>query len=180
MKTHDNTKGDICRYSLFRGWMLDNGIRRLFQNPKNIISDYVAEGMTAIDIGCGTGMFTLAMAEMVGNTGTVIAVDVQQEMVDQVRLKSRKQNLISRIQFHKSELNQIGIVEKADFILSFYMVHEVPDRDVFLKEVHGLLKPGGKYLVVEPVFHVSEIAFSDTSASPGAQGSSLKEIQRYG
>jgi ubiquinone/menaquinone biosynthesis C-methylase UbiE len=162
MKTHDNTKGDICRYSLFRGWMLDNGIRRLFQNPKNIISDYVAEGMTAIDIGCGTGMFTLAMAEMVGNTGTVIAVDVQQEMVDQVRLKSRKQNLISRIQFHKSELNQIGVVEKADFILSFYMVHEVPDRDAFLKEVHGLLKPGGKYLVVEPVFHVSEIAFSDT------------------
>ena len=42
------------------------------------------------------------------------------------------------------------------------MVHEVPDRDAFLREVHGLLKPGGKYLIVEPKFHVSREAFEDT------------------
>jgi ubiquinone/menaquinone biosynthesis C-methylase UbiE len=142
--------------------MLDNGIRRLFQNPKNIVGPYVKEGMTVIDIGSGPGMFTLAMAAMIGNTGKIIAVDLQQEMLDLVREKSEKQNMSSRIQLHKNQPGSIGISEKADFILSFYMVHEVPDRDAFLREVHGLLKPGGKYLIVEPKFHVSREAFEDT------------------
>jgi ubiquinone/menaquinone biosynthesis C-methylase UbiE len=159
---HSNEHGDICRYSPLRGWMFDNGIRRLFQNPKKIVGAYVKEGMTVIDIGCGPGMFTLAMAVMVGKTGTVIAVDVQREMLDLVRRKAERQNLASQIRFHKTEPDRIDLAEKADFILSFYMVHEVPDRNAFLKEIHELLKPGGKYLVVEPVFHISEAAFEDT------------------
>ena len=152
----------ICRFSPWRAWMLDNGIRRLFQNPKNIVGPYVKEGMTVIDIGSGPGMFTLAMAAMVGNTGKIIAVDLQQEMLDLVREKSEKQNMSPRIQLHKNQPDSIGISEKADFILSFYMLHEVPDRDAFLREVHGLLKPGGQYLIVEPKFHVSREAFEDT------------------
>lgn len=171
MKTKNCKKtGEVYRYSPFRGWMLDNGIRRLFQNPKNIVGDYVKEGMTAIDIGCGPGMFTLAMAKMVGDTGNVIAVDIQQEMLDLVRVKSERLKLTPRIRFHRSEPNRIGVAEKADFILSFYMVHEVPDRSAFLREVHGLLKPGGKYLVVEPSSHVSEEAFTETKAAAGEAG----------
>jgi len=162
--------GDLFRYSPFRGWMLNNGIRRLFQNPKKIVGPYVREGMTTIDIGCGPGMFSLAMASMVGDSGKVIAVDVQQEMLDQVCVKSVMLGLASRIRFHKSEPERIGVDEKADFILSFYMVHEVPDRDTFLREVRGLLKPGGKYLIVEPVFHVSEEAFEDTVNSANSAG----------
>ena len=101
MKTnlHNTKQGDICCYSPFRGWMLDNWIRRLFQNPKNIFGDYVKEGMTAIDIGCGPGMFTLAMAAIVGDTGTVIAVDIQQEMLDLVRKKAERKGFVSRIRF---------------------------------------------------------------------------------
>jgi ubiquinone/menaquinone biosynthesis C-methylase UbiE len=157
-----NNHGDLCRYSPFKGWMLDNGIRRLFQDPKKIVGSYVKEGMTVIDIGCGPGMFTLAMAKMVGETGKVIAVDVQHEMLDVVRTKSEQKGLVSRIRFHRAEPERLGVGEKADFILSFYMVHEVPDRDRFLKEVRMLLKPGAKYLIVEPDFHVSKEAFKDT------------------
>ena len=116
-KDHSHRNGDICRHSPFTAWMLDNWIRRLFQDPKKIVGEYVKEGATAIDIGCGPGMFTLAMAEKVGETGRVIAVDVQQEMLDAVRVKSGKRNLASRIRFHRSEPDRIGITEKADFIL---------------------------------------------------------------
>jgi ubiquinone/menaquinone biosynthesis C-methylase UbiE len=162
MDDHSNRTGDICRYTPFMGRMLDNGIRRVFQNPKKIVGPYVKEGMTVIDIGCGPGMYTLAMAAMVGDTGKVIAMDVQQEMLDVVKTKSEQQNLFPRIRFHKSNPDSLGVAEKADFILSFYMVHEVPDRDAFFREVKGLLKEGGKYLIVEPPFHVSKAAFEDT------------------
>jgi ubiquinone/menaquinone biosynthesis C-methylase UbiE len=162
MHDHDRKPGDLCRYSPVSDRMLDNGIRRFFQDPKKIVGPYVKEGMTAMDIGCGPGMFTLAMARMVGEAGHVIAVDVQQEMLDVVKTKSERQGLSKRIRFHKSEPDSLGVTEKGEFILSFYMVHEVPDRDAFLRQVRDLLKPGGKYLIVEPSFHVSRAAYEET------------------
>ena len=69
----------------------------------------------------------------------------------------------SRISFHKCESDTIGLDEKADFALAFYMVHEVPDPEKFLAEVFGLLNPGGTLLLVEPKFHVSGAVFEKTT-----------------
>ena len=52
---------------------------------------------------------------------------------------------------------------------------EVPDQDAFLKQVHALLKPGGKFLLVEPIIHVPERAFQATVARVLAAG--LKQVQ---
>ena len=41
-----------------------------------------------------------------------------------------------------------------DFVLAFWMVHEVPDRPRFLGELAALLRPGGLLLVAEPILHV--------------------------
>ena len=56
----------------------------------------------------------------------------------------------------------IGISDKVDFALAFYMVHEVPDVKAFLKEIARLLKPNGKLLIVEPKIHVSASSFKKT------------------
>jgi ubiquinone/menaquinone biosynthesis C-methylase UbiE len=104
------------------------------------------------------------MAKMVGESGKVIAVDVQEEMLQIVREKAVQQGLGSIIVAHKSDPNRIGLSEKVDFALAFYMVHEVPDAEAFLKEIASLLKPKGKLLIVEPKFHVSAAAFEKTIA----------------
>jgi len=49
-----------------------------------------------------------------------------------------------------------------DFALAFYIVHEVPDKKSFLSEVASHLKPGGRFLIVEPKFHVSKPDFDGT------------------
>jgi ubiquinone/menaquinone biosynthesis C-methylase UbiE len=92
---------------------------------------------------------------MVSETGKVIAVDVQDEMLQIVRKKAAKVRLESRIITHKSEPDRIGISDKVDFALAFYMIHEVPNAKAFLKEIASLLKQEGKLLIVEPIFHVS-------------------------
>jgi ubiquinone/menaquinone biosynthesis C-methylase UbiE len=102
------------------------------------------------------------MAKMVGESGKVIAVDVQEEMLQIVREKAAQQGLESRIVTHKSDPDRIGISEKVDFALAFYMVHEVPNAETFLGEIVSILKPKGKLLVVEPMFHVSATAFGKT------------------
>jgi ubiquinone/menaquinone biosynthesis C-methylase UbiE len=141
---------------------LDNPIRRLIHNPEKILSMYIEKGQTVLDLGCGSGIFTIALAKLVGETGRVIAVDVQDEMLQMVRKKAAKEGLESRIITHKSGQNRIDISDKVDFALAFYMVHEVPSVDAFLREIASLLKPKGKLLVVEPKFHVSASSFEKT------------------
>ena len=51
----------------------------------------------------------------------------------------------------------------------------MPDQDAFLKQVHALLKSGGKFLLVEPIIHVPEQAFQATVARALAAG--LKQVQ---
>ncbi len=68
-------QGSVCPAEL--AGSLDNRMRRLLQNPLKILRPYVQEGMTALDVGCGPGFFTLPMAQLVGSSGRVIAADLQ-------------------------------------------------------------------------------------------------------
>jgi len=147
----------VCPWWLARA--LDNPIRRLIHGPDKILGGYIEPGQTVLDLGCGPGTFTIAMARMVGEAGRVIAVDVQGEMLQMVRQKAVKEGLDSCITTYKSEQDRIGISDKVDFALAFYMIHEVPDAGAFLMEVASLLKPSGKLLIAEPLIHVSESSF---------------------
>ncbi|MBC8440740.1 MAG: class I SAM-dependent methyltransferase [Deltaproteobacteria bacterium] len=152
-------KGDVCSHS--HSFFLDNFIRRILQNPKKIVGEYIRQGDTVIDLGCGPGFFSIDMAKMVGDTGKVYSVDLQKEMLDDVKIKAAKQNLSKQIVVHNCGQDKIGLNEEvqADFILAFYMIHETPDPIAFAKQVKQLLKKGGKFLIVEPLFHVSKKKF---------------------
>jgi SAM-dependent methyltransferase len=87
-------------------------------------------------------------------------------MLDMSRQKSEKAMLWSRPVFHKAQLDKIGILEKVDFTLVFHMFHEVHDKERFLREGASLLKHDGKFLIVEPNFHVSKSQSRIPSRSP--------------
>ena len=69
---------------------LDNPIRMLIHNSEKILGGHIESGQTVLDLGCGSGTFTIAMAKMVGELGKVIAVDVQDEMLQIVRRRRPK------------------------------------------------------------------------------------------
>ena len=153
-------KNRVCPVELSRG--LETPIRRLLQNPKRILGKYIKEGMVVLDVGCGPGFFTVEMAKMVGDHGKVIAVDVQRGMLDRLRKKIRGTELEKRIVLHKCEEDHIGVTEKVDLVLAFFMVHEVPDQERFLREIGLILRPDGIFIIAEPKVHVSRGAFQDT------------------
>lgn len=158
MMKHDKIHR-VC--PLEKAGLLDAALRRLLQNPQKILQPHVREGMTALDLGCGPGFFTLELARLAGSTGKVIAADLQQGMLDKLRAKIQNTALASRIQFHRCLPDRIGLAETCDFILVFYMLHEVPDQGSFLREIRSLLKAGGKVLLAEPAWHVSRGEFRD-------------------
>ena len=147
------------------GYFIDNPLRRLLHNPQKIVGPYIKPGMTVMDVGCGMGLFSIVMAKMVGDQGQVIAVDLQQKMLDVLRRRAEKAGVADRIQLHKCEQNRLGVDAQADFTLALMMVHEVPDQRRLLGEIHGCLKPGGKLLVAEPKIHVPGRAFRQTVAT---------------
>ncbi len=141
------------------GYFIDNWLRRRLHDPTKIVGPYVKPGMTVMDVGCGMGLFSLAMAKMTGDNGRVIAVDLQQNMLDVLRKRAEKAGVAGRIRLHQCEKDRLGIEEPIDFALAMMMIHEVPDRQRLLSEIHGCLKPGGKLLAAEPKIHVSRKAF---------------------
>jgi len=143
-----------------RAGALDIGLRKLVHNPKKILKTYLSEGMTALDIGCGPGFFTIEMAKLVGSSGEIVGADLQDGMLEKVRSKIKNTILQDTIALHKCQADKIGTTKKFDFILVFYMLHEVPDPLLFLKEVKTLLNPDGKVLIAEPKFHVSQNDFT--------------------
>jgi ubiquinone/menaquinone biosynthesis C-methylase UbiE len=175
---NNNPPEKLCRYSFTHALMLDNRLRRFFQNPRKILSACITPGMTVIDLGCGPGTFTRAMAELAGEKGTVTGCDIQDEMLRYAKKRSRKTGPESRIIWHRSSPERTGIEKKADFILSFYMVHEVSDRNSFLGEVYDVLKPKGKYLIAEPKFHVTETEFQKIIESAEDAGFTAEEYPK--
>ncbi len=141
---------------------LDNKFRGWLQNPRKILGPYIKEGMTVLDFGCGSGYFTVDIARMVGKSGRVIAADLQDGMLQRLRNKIRGSDLEERITLHRCQKNKIGVSQNVDFVLAFYMVHEVPDQNEFFRDIESILNPTGRVLIVEPPFHVSKAAFEQT------------------
>jgi len=147
------------------GWLTMPG-RGLIMSPRRILRDLVHPGDTVVDLGCGPGFFTLPMAEMVGEGGSVIAVDLQAAMLERLGVRAERKGVAARIRLHHCAADTLGLgAERADFALAFWVVHEVPDAARFLAEVQAALRGGASLLLVEPRGHVSAEAFARTEAA---------------
>ena len=116
--------------------------------------------MTVLDLGCGPGFFSVEIARMLYNSGKVIAADLQEGILNIVRNKLKGTELEQKVILHKCNEENIGITEKVDFILAFYMIHEVPDQHKLFRELKSIIKPKGQIFIIEPKFHVSKKSFS--------------------
>jgi 2-polyprenyl-3-methyl-5-hydroxy-6-metoxy-1,4-benzoquinol methylase len=144
------------------GYSFDNPLRRFVHDPVAILGEFVAPGQTVVDIGCGLGYFSLALAKLVGPSGRVVALDVQPQMVRRARSRAECQGLADRIDFHICTPNRLGLTNPVDFVLAFWVVHEVADPEGLLNEVSSFLRPHGRLLIAEPKGHVSAARFAAT------------------
>jgi len=151
-------------------YTFDNPLRRLLHNPEVILKPYVKPGNHVIDVGAGMGYFTIPLARLVGPPGRVTAIDLQPRMLSALRRRAGKNGVSEIIATHLANPDTLGQHAPADFILAFWMAHEVPAQQEFLTEIRQLLKPEGLFLLVEPKFHVSPRAFRQTLETAEALG----------
>jgi ubiquinone/menaquinone biosynthesis C-methylase UbiE len=156
----------VCPWWL--GYFLASPLRRWRQDPEKILGPYIKEGMKVMDVGCAMGFFSLPLARMVGPTGQVICIDLQEKMIKSLKKRAAKAGLSDRIETRVCSQKSLEINDingEIDFALAFALVHEVPDSEALFTQVHQAMKPGSKLLVGEPKGHVSTDAFNQTIAT---------------
>jgi len=158
----------------------DNPLRRLIHNPEAILGGFVRSGDTVLDVGPGMGYFTIPLAGLVGPSGRVIAADIQQKMLDALLRRARRGGVADRIQIHLSTPESIGIDQKVDFVLAFWIVHEIANQEFFFKQIRDVLKPSRGLLLAEPVIHVTRQMFLRTLGAAKKMGLTVKEKPRIG
>lgn len=109
----------------------------------------IAPGMTVLEVGAGTGYWTLPLSKRVGPEGRVYAVDVEPLMIEDLHTLVREHNLGNVEVVQSDELTIPLGDEVADVALLAFVLHEPPDPRAFLHEISRLLVPGGRVLILE-------------------------------
>ena len=101
-----------------------------------------------IDIGCGTGYFTLPASEITGPAGKVIGVDISEEMLNEVRTRINGKG--HNIELVLADNLSLPVTDaRATFALLSNVLHEADDMLAMLAEANRVLKPGGRLAIIE-------------------------------
>ena len=152
---------NIHIHSVEKAGALESSFRYIFQNPRKILETYLKPGMTVLDLGCGPGFFTTEIGHILGNSGKVIAADIQNGMLEKVRQKISGSDLECIVKIHKCQENSLNLTDKIDFVFAFYSFHEMSCLDNIIDEIKWLLKPEGEIFITEQKFHVPKSMFID-------------------
>jgi len=169
-------------FSASKAGHLDTRFRRLLYHPERLAEQYVQPGNRVLDFGCGPGFFTREFASKVGDSGMVIAVDLQEEMLQILRGKMEAEGLLSRIRTHQCPEDTLGLPMEldgtVDVAFAIFVIHEVPDPGKVFFEISSLLKKGGLLFYAEPPFVVPGKEFREHLAEAEVAGFALQE-HRY-
>lgn len=111
----------------------------------------VHPGMKVLDAGCGPGRLSLPLAEATAPGGEVTAVDVQEGMLEEVRMRAQKRD-VPNIRFIHAGLGDGALeTDYYDRAVLITVLGEIPEREAALQEIYDALVPGGILLIEETI-----------------------------
>ncbi|ACL15413.1 class I SAM-dependent methyltransferase [Methanosphaerula palustris] len=118
--------------------------RVIWQDPDRILGSIgVREGATFIDVGCGDGFFALPAAVLVGLTGMVYGIDVDEGRLARLSAQAREQGL-ENIRLVRGEAEEsVPCQGCADIVFFGTCLHDFADPATVLQNARLMLKPGG-------------------------------------
>jgi predicted methyltransferase len=109
----------------------------------------IKPGMIIADVGAGTGYFSRRMARLTGPTGKVLAVDIQRQMLEDLKQKAASEKLSNIETILSKEDDPMLPVNSVDLILMVDVYHEFAKPQPMLRKMRAALKPGGRMVLLE-------------------------------
>ena len=172
MNTEAFANSKIVQF-IFRviGAAMESRFRYRFFGPMQILRGAdIHPGQTVLEVGCGTGFFTLSAAQFIGDQGCLVAIDVIPESIEIVSKKVQTANLKNVRVVKGDAMNTMLDAESMDAVLLFGVIPApILPLNRLLPEMHRILKPGGTMAVWPPSWTHQEILQSGlfTYASKG-------------
>ncbi|MGH8630114.1 MAG: methyltransferase domain-containing protein [Burkholderiales bacterium] len=129
----------------------DTGAERdAWQRPAEVMNALAVEpGSAVADVGCGEGYFSLHLAQRVGATGRVYAVDTDEEALGKLRAEAKKQKLAQIEIIVGADDDPRLPAGRLDAVLIVNAYHEMRRYDALLEAIHRALKPGGRLGIID-------------------------------
>ncbi len=119
-----------------------------FPVDKRLDSFGIKKGFTVIDYGCGTGSYLKKTSQLVGEKGKVYSVDIHELAIKSAKKKIEKYNL-KNVELVLAKGYSCKIKSHVvDMIYALDMFHMIKEPNLFLKELHRLLKKDG-FLIID-------------------------------
>ncbi len=155
----DTASKHVCPWWV--AYTFDNRLRRMIDPADKALKQWLRPGMRVLDFGCGLGHYSIGAAKLVGKSGEVVAVDLQEKMLEIAIKRAGKAGVADIIHLHQCSSDRIGYSGKVDFVIAGNVIHETPDCRNSLQEIYDMLLPGGGLLFTEPRNHVSADLFEE-------------------
>lgn len=120
----------------------------------------IEPGAVVLDLGCGAGTDLLIAAQMTGDEGRVIGVDMTASMLERAEASAREMKL-ENVRLHESLIETLPLEDASvDVVISNGVIDLVPDKDRVFGEIDRVLRPGGSLQLADVIIHteVSEDA----------------------
>ena len=129
--------------------LMSGGIHRLWKRITIEMSG-VRRGNTVLDIAGGTGDLTAKFSRIVGPEGTVVLADINDSMLKVGRDRLMDRGVVNNIQFSQADAQYLPFPDNTfDVITIAFGLRNVTDKDLALRSMLRVLKPGGRLLVLE-------------------------------
>jgi ubiquinone/menaquinone biosynthesis C-methylase UbiE len=147
------------------GWILHSRARRLYRSFDRTLHYLdLQPGQRVLEIGGGTGAFTIPMAQCVAPDGVVYSIEIQPRMLDQQRQRVGAIT-ISNIRLHQADARRLpfgnGVFDRAALIACLPMIS---NKQLVLSELRRVLKADGLLLVSEEIFEPEYVPLAVTRA----------------
>lgn len=129
-----------------RGPVFLDKLAHMFEHPINLIEPYIQKGQNVVDLGCGWGQYSFALADLVGAEGMVYAVDLGKKCIDSIQKKISKEGR-GNIKAYASSAAELGFIgdRSVDFVFANGLLCSMAyGRQLALKEIKRILKLSGK------------------------------------
>jgi len=158
---------------------IDNPLRRLVQSPSKVMDQAgVHEGMRVLELGPGSGLFTLEASRRAGSSGRLYCLDIQPQLIARLKRKIERDGL-ENVALMVGDAAALPFADDSlDLAFLVTVFGEIPNKDEALRELHRVLRLGG-------ILCVAELLVDPDYSLPGtiisqARKAGFEHVQQFG